>query len=265
MKVLQAYKKINVSSLAKMLHVTEVTIRKDLEQLEQAGFLIRQHGGAILREEIGDAAAPLGESTGFPLFPAINSQGKRDIAQVCFRLIQDEDILFLGGDDICCLIAQQLQKASQLTHVIVVTNSLYISLILSQSPFVTLLSPGGQLYQFGGHLSYYGAATVSALQQYYFTKLFLNADAVSFEAGFMVSSQEAASLYQAILPRSDETIAVFDASKFGKRSLHRLLGLTEAGTVVSGPNLPAEFKQYCFEHNIKLFTAVQDVLTFSET
>ena len=262
--ILQNYKKINVSSLAQLLHVTEVTIRKDLEQLEQEGFLLRQHGGAILREEVPTTAAQPAERSSTLPFAPINAKCKQDIAQVCVQYIQNEDIVFLGGDDISCFVAQLMQKADHLLHVIVVTNSLYVSLQLAQLPYVTLLSPGGQLYQLNGNYAYYGSSTITALQHYYFTKAFINVDAVSFEQGYMVSLQETAQLYEHILPRSDEVILTFESSKFHKRSLHHLLQLSEGKTVISNQNIPEEYKQYCYEHGVKLFTALQDVLARPE-
>lgn len=256
-KILLEYKKINVSSLAKLLNVTEVTIRKDLEQLEQEGFLFRQHGGAILREDTTPNSAE--QTLSLPFAP-LNAKSKQDIALLCLQYIQNEDIIFLGGDDISCFIADGLQKSTDFLHLIVVTNCLYVSVRLAQSPFITLISPGGQLYNLNGIHAYYGSATIASLKQLYFTKAFLNIDAVSYDQGYMVSLQEISQLYEHIVPRSDEVVLTVESSKVNKRSLHHLIALDKAQTVVSNPDVPDQFKQYCFDHDIKLFTTLNNVM-----
>lgn len=257
-KQLLEHKRITVSSLAKLLHVTEVTIRKDLEQLEQEGFLVRQFGGAVLRE----SPAALPEHTTLQInCPAPNSQEKLEISALCIQYIQNEDIIFLGGDDFGCFIADELKKSQHLSHIIVITNCLYVSVCLSSIPFITLFSLGGQLYNVNGMHAYYGTASNHFLDQLYINKAFIGVDAISIEQGLMISINEIANLYAHLKKRSDEVVFLFEPSRFNKRSLYHLADFHEAQTIITTSNISNEFKKQCFDSGIKLFTAFENNLT----
>ncbi|MCI8317377.1 MAG: DeoR/GlpR transcriptional regulator [Lachnospiraceae bacterium] len=256
-KQLLEHKRITVSSLSKLLHVTEVTIRKDLEQLEQEGFLVRQFGGAVLKE----SPAALPKQTALQLScPVPRSQEKLKISALCTQYIQNEDIIFLGGDDFGCFIADELKKSRQLSHVIVITNCLYITVCLSSVPFVTLFSLGGQLYNVNGIHAYYGTASDHFLDTLYINKAFVGVDAVSFEQGLMISINEITNLYTHLKKQSDEVIFLFESSRFNKRSLYHLADLCEAQTIITTSNIPNGFKKHCFDSGIKLFTAFENDL-----
>ena len=51
-EMLLEYKHVDVSTLSSLLSVTVATIRRDLDELEKAGFLKKMHGGAVLDESI---------------------------------------------------------------------------------------------------------------------------------------------------------------------------------------------------------------------
>ena len=81
-------RQINVSRLSTQFGVSEVTIRKDLEYLESIGFLIRTHGGAVLK----DAALP----TGFSI--NTGSRYAENISKIAASLVNDGDVIYLGSD-----------------------------------------------------------------------------------------------------------------------------------------------------------------------
>ena len=75
-EILLNQKQINVQTLSSWLNVSPVTIRSDFEELEKQGFLVRTHGGAILKEEPAaeqeDAGGAQGESGEIPVIPALD-------------------------------------------------------------------------------------------------------------------------------------------------------------------------------------------------
>lgn len=256
-KALLKHKKISVSALAKRLHVTEVTIRKDLEQLEQEGFLIRQHGGAILKEDFEQPT--VSDVVPFSFSPP-KSKTKRDIALLCVQYIQNDDIVFLGGDDIGCLIAEELQKAKHLSHLIVVTNCLYVLFCLASIPFVTLISLGGRMYSLNGIHANYGASSNAVLETLYISKSFIQADAFSYEQGFMNALLEINDLNRRLISRTDEVIITLEASKINRRSLYPLLDIEHVHTIVTSNEISNDFKKYCFDSGTRLFTTLGTVV-----
>ena len=113
-QLLFEYDKVGVGSLSEILDVSEVTIRKDLEKLEKDGFLIRTHGGAVLREDV-----PKEEIS--PESDIPNIESKKMIGIFAAALIQDRDVIFLGPGSTCIQIAKNLRDKKD---IIVVTNNI---------------------------------------------------------------------------------------------------------------------------------------------
>lgn len=96
---------IDVSTLASLLDVTDVTVRADLELLENQGFIIRTHGGAVLNEEyinqkrINDLCN--GSSIEY-------NKDKDHIGQIAANLVEENEWIFLSGGETCYYIAKAL-------------------------------------------------------------------------------------------------------------------------------------------------------------
>ena len=95
------YGKVDVSNLSEILAVSEVTIRKDLEKLEKDLFLIRTHGGAVIKEDL-----PRDEGM-FEAVEAPNMESKRMIGIFAAALVQDRETIYLGAGSTCLQIAKK--------------------------------------------------------------------------------------------------------------------------------------------------------------
>ena len=117
-------KHADVSQLAEMLDVTEVTIRKDLEKLESEGFLSRTHGGAILNE----TSQPSGSLLDF-LQSDVSDEKLMNIAQIASSFINDNDTVFLSAGVTSRYFCHFL---SEKKNVSVITNDLLVALSLAR-------------------------------------------------------------------------------------------------------------------------------------
>ena len=108
-----------VQDLSKIFNVTDVTIRQDLEALEQMGYIQREHGGAFLKG-VGSFA-----KTG-QLFNQTHLEEKKEIAQKAILFIQEGDSIILDSGSTTTEIAKLLMNYKDLT---VITNALNIALI----------------------------------------------------------------------------------------------------------------------------------------
>ena len=79
-----------VINLAKIFKVTEVTIRQDLEKLEKDGLVIKEHGGAFLKD-IKD------QVQSFSLGHKENIDKKELIAKKCIEFIENGDSIILDS------------------------------------------------------------------------------------------------------------------------------------------------------------------------
>src|SRR5690349_9360973 len=123
-----------VLDLAKIFKVTEVTIRQDLEKLDKDGLVVREHGGAFLKN-IQDQVRT------FSLANQDNIDRKERIAQKCLEFIESGDSIILDSGSTTTEIAKKLKGFKNLR---VITNALNIAMMLGTEPGIELVVTGGE-------------------------------------------------------------------------------------------------------------------------
>ncbi|CAN5433154.1 hypothetical protein BH11BAC3_BH11BAC3_11060 [soil metagenome] len=123
-----------VVDLAKIFKVTEVTIRQDLEKLEKEGLVIREHGGAYLKNIKEQVQT-------FSLTHQENLEQKELIAAKCLGFISSGDTIILDSGSTTTEVAKKLRGFKNLT---VITNALNIALMLGAEPGIEVIVTGGE-------------------------------------------------------------------------------------------------------------------------
>ncbi|HHX77338.1 MAG TPA: DeoR/GlpR transcriptional regulator, partial [Firmicutes bacterium] len=131
---LKEHQTIRVADLSKKCGVTEETIRRDLERLEQSNLLVRTHGGAI--------AIQSGAEMSFDFRNQQNVREKQQIARKAASTLSRGDTIFLDASTTSLYLAQEISNKTDLT---VITNSARIVFELSNKPHITVISTGGIL------------------------------------------------------------------------------------------------------------------------
>lgn len=235
-----------VLALSNLLEVSSVTIRSDLEELEQEGFLQRTHGGAILTN-----TSPLQNQNIHTLGEdSFSDEEKRQIAVIAAQLIQENEWIFLGPGMTCYYLAAQLLDKHNIN---IITNNLRIPSLLSQNASAHIYFTGGEANRSG--LFTYGEMFERTLSGIYFTKAFFSAEGVDFNGGYTVNNMNLLHIYRCVKEISKEVIAVVDAGKFNNCSFVKMSGLHDIHTVISNQTMPDSYKEYYFKNNILLFTS----------
>lgn len=134
-ELLQRKGRCLVGELARELEVSEVTIRQDLDLLEQQGVLLRTHGGAVIKTQSAlEQPFGISEST-------FKSEKER-IAKAAAELIAPGDTLILDVGTTVTEVAKKLLHHQELT---VFTNGLNIATILEANSRITTIVTGGTL------------------------------------------------------------------------------------------------------------------------
>ncbi|HEV9037664.1 MAG TPA: DeoR/GlpR family DNA-binding transcription regulator, partial [Puia sp.] len=123
-----------VVDLARLFKVTEVTIRQDLEKMERDSLLIREHGGAYLKNIEAQVKS-------FELSHQENLDKKERIAVKCLEFIESGDSIILDSGSTTTEIAKKLKGFKNLT---VITNALNIAMMLGTEPGINLIVTGGE-------------------------------------------------------------------------------------------------------------------------
>ena len=133
LELLTEENKIEVSLLSEKLGVSQVTVRKDLDELENQGIIVREHGFACLRSTDN-------------LYGRIayHYEAKQKIAKCAANLISDGDTLMIESGSCCALLAEELTSSKK--DLTIITNSAFIAdYIRGKSNFQIVLLGG--IYQ----------------------------------------------------------------------------------------------------------------------
>ena len=197
--------------LAELLAVSESTVRRDVEQLEDVGSVQRIHGGVLYA----------GGSPKIPHFDArqaVNWEQKKAIAACAVGLIDDDDTILLDGGSTTYEVARLL--AGRPLHV--VTNSLPVANLLSAGGSSDLVLIGGNICpRTGVSQGPYADTMLAALRV---RKTILSVAAIDGD-GFYNNNLMLVETERAMMAAADEVIVVADGSKFGHRSLTHLCPL----------------------------------------
>ncbi len=247
-RILQELKekpKVHVSELSEKFAVSEVTIRKDLNELKRRNLLTRTRGGAIRLPEVN-----LGNDTTIRDKQLYNYKEKRAIGKLAASLIKENETIILDSGTTTLEVAKNLHAFNNLT---IITNAINIALeLLNYKRFSVIL--------LGGHLretshSTVGPVAESSLKIFYCDKLFLGVDSFNLEKGVSTPNIEEANINQTMMAMAKETIAVFDSSKFNKRSFAFIAPVNKIGTVVTDEAIPSEIKGQLKQMGIKVHVA----------
>lgn len=211
---------LSVADLGARIGVTEITIRRDLEALENAGAVKRYHGGAQLA--IGSSYEPpiaVREQT--------HAADKRAIAGRVARLIDDGSTVVLDGGTTGIAIAQALTER----QITICPLSLRVAWEFAGSTSVRLLMPPGLVR--AGELSISGSETVEYLLAHRFDVYVMTASGFSLDHGFSEWNVEDAAVKRTARAASQRTIAAIDASKFGTTGFVSLCTIDAPDAVVT--------------------------------
>ncbi len=218
---LQDEKRVVVSELSQIYGVSEETIRRDLEKLEQEGFATKSYGGAVLNENVG-IDMPLN------IRSKKNVAEKQKMAEVAASLVHDGDHIMLDASSTAVFVAKALKSKQHLT---VITNSIEIMLELSDQPGWKVISTGGDLKE--GYLALLGTQAENTIRAYYADKSFVSCKALDFNRGIMESKEGFAYIKDAFLASSGKNTLVLDASKFDSTAFAKAADLKSIQTVVT--------------------------------
>ena len=229
-----------VEALCQLFDVSPATIRRDLDELDTQGVIIRTHGGAM---RIAPAMPEL------PVLQRNSDQveAKRRIGKAAAALVPEGAAVFIASGTTTLEIARALTSRANLT---VITNALNVACLLADAPGITLVICGGVLRR--SELSLLGHLTDYALSELRTDIVFIGAHAVSIEHGLSADNLAEVMTDRAILDIGLQRVLVADHSKFGKFATVRVAALSAVRTVITDDGLDAGLVKQLHEHGIKV-------------
>ena len=232
-----------VVDLARIFKVTEVTIRQDLEKLEKGGLVIREHGGAYLKNVENQVRT-------VSLVHQENMDKKELIAAKCLEFIKSGDTIILDSGSSTTEIAKKLKGFRNLT---VITNALNIALMLGAEPGIEVIVTGGEFKP--PTLSLTGQKAADFFKGLHVQKLFLATAGISLKAGLTYPSISDLVVKKAMIEAAEITYLVADSTKIGKAAFASLGALSLIDYIITDAEIEEKHKQVFHDNEIELIIA----------
>ncbi|MEU1970765.1 DeoR/GlpR family DNA-binding transcription regulator [Microbacterium sp. NPDC019599] len=217
----------SIAEFSARFDVSEMTVRRDVNQLAAAGLVVRTHGGAA-------PAASGSFEPPFALRSRTNNEAKRRIAIAAAREVIDGQTIILDGGSTGVAIAEELVGRS----ITVCALNLRVAEILASDTATRVMVPAGIIRT--GEMSIVGSEAEASLRRYRFDAYLMTASAVDGAAGFTEWNIEDAAVKRAALSVARRTVVAVDASKFGREAFARICGLDEVDVMVTDDALSSQ-------------------------
>jgi DeoR/GlpR family transcriptional regulator of sugar metabolism len=230
---------VSVADLSEDLGVSVVTIRADLDALEQDGLIVRTRGGAL------------------PVFhPKIiaglnrNKEEKSAIAKVAADIIKDGDSVIIGTGTTNSLIGKYLLGRKDI-HI--VTNNTLLLTYARVNPQIRITLIGGEFRP--SEEGVVGPMALKELEQFHVSKAFVGTDGISLKQGFTANMVEGAEFVRKIADQADEVYAVADSEKFGKPGFAKIMPFDGVDTLICDSGISKEFENELKKAGVKVVKA----------
>jgi len=239
LEILTTQQKIEVTALSERLGVSQVTIRKDLDALEQTGIVKREHGFAIL-SATNDILGRL----------AYHYETKKQIALQAAQLVEDGDTLMIESGSCCALLAETLAETKK--DLTLITNSAFIADYIRKKTNFQIILLGG-IYQHDAQVMV-GPMVRQCAENFWVKNLFIGVDGYSPQIGFTNRDQLRAQAVRDMAHQAEHIIVLTEREKFEKHGIVPLNITSQVSTVITDGTLPDSIRTSFSDSDIAVLT-----------
>lgn len=243
--LIQQKRAVRVSALSEVLSVSEITIRRDLEKLEEQGVLERTHGGAILTQRMRQE----------PLYvqkERLEIEAKRAIGKAAAQLVNPGETIFVHSGSTTRQIFSHLAHLPRLR--VITSNVAAMAELDNRDESVELIVVGGT-YRWQSN-SLVGPIALATIAQINASKTFLGVDGISTQHGLTTPIQEEAEVARAMIEQTrGAIIVVADHSKIGVVAEFVTCALKKVDTIVTDTALDEDWRESLAAEGIGIVVA----------
>ncbi len=235
---------ISVRELSRLMAVTEVTIRSDLNALARLGKISRTHGGARLVEE------RLRQEYTFQARRSLNATAKHRIGKAAAALVSPLDSILLDSSTTALAMAHELRQRNELRDLTVIPTGIWTAIELMGSDQINVLLPSGYLRQVSGSITglpaeeFFGGLNIQ--------KAFLGVWGISPDRGLTDSHLLEVDLKKRIVAKAGEIIILADGSKFYQTGLASFAALDQAHQIITDETAPPDILKRIEERGVEI-------------
>jgi DeoR/GlpR family transcriptional regulator of sugar metabolism len=238
LEVIVKCRRAEVSNLAKMLNVSPVTIRKDLDGLKEMGLIHRKHGFASIEAGEGDESSL-----------SYHYNLKRRIAQAAASNVADNETVMISNGSCCVILAEELIHSKR--NITILTNSIFLANHIGRSPYGKIIVLGGY-YQRNAQVLV-GSLTHKEVEMFAPNKFFISADGFSENFGFTGHDYLQAQTIQELAKQAKQVSMLFDSEKFSVTDAVKLIPANEIDVLYTDDQIPLEKENYFINNNVSIY------------
>lgn len=236
---------VSVSALNELLHVSSMTIRRDLSELEEAGLLLKVHGGAQSIDFNKQSELSHYEKK------EINIDEKREVAEIAASLINEKDTIFLGPGTTIELMSEFIQC----DYIRIVTNSLPVFEKFKDNSSYEIYLIGGVYRERTG--AFVGGLTSEIIKSLKFQKAFIGTNGIKNKDIYTANIEEGSN-QKLILDNSLYKIILADHHKLGKEDFNAFYTLDKVDLLVTDRSI-SNSKKKTYEKYVNILHDIKDV------
>lgn len=218
-----------IHELSEAFHVSEATVRRDLDDLDRQGALRRTHGGAMKLDR--------GTSYERRYSEKINMMRdeKHRIALSAAQMVHPGDTVILDSGTTAFFIAQAISSLENLT---IITNDLYIANQMPLHPTSTMIVTGGM--RRAGRQELVGTTTENFIRNTHVDISFVGVDGIDLTGGMTISNFSEVGAKQLMIRAANRSVVAADHSKFGHIALARICDATDIDLLLTDDGIDPE-------------------------
>jgi len=238
LEVLSRHQQSEVTSLSELLGVSQVTIRKDLDMLEERGLVHREHGYACLNN-----ANDIGKRLAF------NYDIKKRIARGAASMVEEGETVMIESGSCCALLAEEL--ANEQKDVTIITNSVFIANFIRHAAHTKIILLGG-CYQPESQVLV-GPMTRKCGEIFFSDKFFVGTDGYMPGFGFTGKDHLRSQTVMDLAENARDVFILTDSEKFYHQGVLGLVRLENVTGVFTDERIPAEVEKQLLDNHIVLY------------
>lgn len=232
----------SITELSEMFQVSKVTIRSDVDELEEKGLVNKTHGG-VVSKTIG-----ISSEIPYELKSQNNIKEKQRIAREALKYIKEDDVIIIDSGSTTFWLAERLPEG-----ITVITTDILLAVeIIKSKKDIRIVMPGGEVEKSVYTLE--GIDSIRYFESLHADKLFLGCDALDLEFGVSDRSRKCAATKKAMIEASTEVFLLTDSSKFESKLASKVCPLEKVDILIVD-SIKDELKEKCQDLGTKVIVA----------
>ncbi len=222
LEILYERGRVSVAELSRTLYVAEMTVRRDLIEMEKGGYLRRYRGGAVMKIDLGEM--PISERL------LLDQDEKKELAKRCLPYLHDGMTVFLDSSSTCQYLIPHLATLKKIT---LLTNSVSTLLTASGLHLPSILI-GGEYYE--QDMCMVGSLAEEAAGKFNVDIAFFATAAISADGVISDFDLRQTAIRKIVMQNAKQSVFLFERDKYGKKLLYTLCRAEEATAVITADN-----------------------------